>query len=363
MDNEKINTIINNVLKETPIYTIKESSNEITIDGRDIYYKINNNTSFELYISKNQFADFFIRRLSLHFKREDFDIVVTERVLENCIIYDVELKNRNYIIVDDNFTLILLNDEKAKINKQREDATNLKQVKHFTNIINIIKILNTKCFYAKSLISYSSEKRFTLTKESGKKTFIVCFNANKINNHQMWNEFKNINKSSKACLEIHLKTSIANLFVTKPLKCFNTIDTEKNVLNKRINQLNGEYDEESYKGVYFDKMIRPVKYINKPCNNVNLEINGEDATIVDYVARSVKKEFSYQKEVRFIYYLRSCSKRKIDFFNKIELPFNFEQIEKFIVYVSKNIKDKHYQNLIKISQGYPIEVEIRKIAI
>ena len=110
-------------------------------------------------------------------------------------------------------------------------------------------------------------------------------------------------------------------------------------------------------------MIRPVDYVSDVCNKVNLEIDGKDYIIIDNIARSVRREYYYQKEIRYIFFLKSIKECKVENFKYLFLPFNGEEIEKIIITFNPKFSEKKRERFQQYIEKRKNEVIYKKIII
>lgn len=331
-------SIIEKTLTDPPIFKRKANKTELK-KNTDVYFEIIDSNTFCFFMIKSIFNDFLKHRLFLHFKRESL-ILDCKVETNSCDIikYTICIKEdiKKFITVDGNKTLILLNGEKHKINKERIFAENLKTITHFTSTDKLINILHEKSFIASNLSKFSSEKGFSVSKESAKTCFASCFTRVSNKDSKMWNDFKDneIKANNDRCrIDIYLYSDTKNLFnLQDPIGCL--------IKNKRkfkeIGILhNSIFSNSAIKinGIFLEQMIRPVKYENIQ-NYVNQEINGEDFIIIDNIARNVNLDFSYQKEIRYIFFLRSVKELRLQRFDYIKLPLNFGNIKKIVITIN-----------------------------
>lgn len=343
MFNKKIEKAIIETLNDSIIFTRKKSQEELN-NCRELYLEFENDTI--ILIKKGcEFTCHFFYRLKLNFERNCLQafIVSTEKnIKKNIFTYRIKVKETSYILVDGMRTLVMLTGEKKKINRERQYAEKRKIITHYTDITSLKKILNSRGMFAKSLIAYGTEKGFQVSEESSKLAFIICFSGNRRKSDQMWEQFKDsfqTNTNERCKIDLYLKNGAKTLFdYSKEIYAYKKHG--QRIDNLSFGVLGYNKSKPTNESVFIETMIRPVDYIADVCNKVNLEINGKDYIIIDNIARSVRSDYSYQKEIRFIYFLKSVKEYIIEDFKYLFLPFNEEVIEKIIITFNPNFSEK-----------------------
>jgi hypothetical protein len=265
------------------------------------------------------------------------------------------------IIIDGNKTLILINNEKYKINNERRSEEIKVKISHYTDLKGVLGMLNSNQvngMYAKSLYNYNSEKFFYDDENSAKQCFIISFYKETEESKEMWNDFKK-NDTTNCKLDFYLKNNknLTDLFdLILPLSCYNKKDKIFTIKKNGAAYNN----KESIQNITYDLMIRPVEYDVEKTNKTNMIVNEENYTLVDNIARYVDNKFSYQKEVRYIFFLRSIKKVEISYFDKLLIPFNSDAIDSIVITTGPRFNDKNMSKIIDLIKQASLNVKIER---
>lgn len=240
---------------------------------------------------------------------------------------------RHNIIVDSNKTLVPFFCGEPSTEPQ---AKRIKEVSHYTEANNAIKILQDNIFIGKSLSRYKSEMSFVSSENSRRLYFISCFSTNLESDDSMWERFAD--KHSGCKIDLVFKRTFADAFpLNYPVKCTDEQGNQHEI-SSGFNHADGTLPH-----VFFTTHYSMAQYTDDLSNKATLQVynsgNVDDFTISPYVGRNVSKSFEYQKEVRILLQLNSFYREEIPFIQKIEIPFSIDQVDRIVLTIGKNATD------------------------